>query len=120
MEIILIAFFGSLGVLSRYGIDKVVMNSNDFPLATFTSNMMGCFLIGLLAAYFESKGHNVLTKSLMIGFCGGLTTFSSYALQGLNGFTSGNLVANVGYLILSPLLGIALVFIAKAIFKTIY
>ena len=78
---------GFLGSVSRYlgqlFVEKVFHST--FPWGTFFVNIVGCFIIGLVYALAE-KG-NLLSAEwrifLAVGFCGGFTTFSSFAYNNL-------------------------------------
>ena len=80
-----IAIGGAFGALSRYGIGLFVTKITTMPIwvATMGVNILGCSLMGFMAAYLSS--HPALSEQLrpliMIGFLGGLTTFSSFALD---------------------------------------
>lgn len=78
----LLALGGALGTLARYGLNGLVSQRfATFPLGTLVVNVTGCFAIGLLATLtLRSEWRDFL----MIGFCGGYTTFSSFGLQTLN------------------------------------
>src|SRR6516162_4410606 len=80
-----IAFFGLLGVLSRYGIGLIFSRIFEppFPYATFAINLSGSFLIGVAYVAGVEKAFlpGDLRVSLMVGFLGGYTTFSSYCLE---------------------------------------
>jgi CrcB protein len=56
-----------------------------FPVGTLVVNVLGCFIIGLFAAMTRADGgllvHPLVRQAVMIGFLGGFTTFSSFALQ---------------------------------------
>jgi CrcB protein len=58
-----------------------------FPFGTLTVNVTGSFVIGILAAMTAPEGRWILTPAarafLMIGLCGGYTTFSSFSVQTL-------------------------------------
>jgi CrcB protein len=77
---------GGLGASLRFVFFKMLPSSTThFPWATFTANMLGCFLIGLLSGWLLK---NDLLKSetslfLLTGFCGGLTTFSTLSNESL-------------------------------------
>ena len=73
MVIVYLAIACGLGALVRYFFSSFNQVSK-FPLGTLIANLLGCFLIGLLYNYVESK--EVYTI-LATGFCGGLTTFST-------------------------------------------
>ena len=92
-----------------------------FPFGTFAVNIAGCFLIGLFYALGE-KG-NLLSPewrmALTTGFCGGFTTFSTFAFENMNLLRTGDYVYFVSYILLSILLGIAGVFLGIALVKYI-
>ena len=81
---------GGLGTLARYGLNgAIAARLPTFPLGTMIVNITGCFVIGFIAAVSgPSTGRAWLSPAwrefLMVGFCGGYTTFSSYGLQTLN------------------------------------
>jgi len=77
---------GSLGALSRYllslGVQRWI-KPEFLPTGTMVVNLIGCFLIGLLAALFEQKswGNGWPRIFLFVGFLGSFTTFSTYTLD---------------------------------------
>lgn len=78
---------GFLGTVSRYLSSKLLAAwfPMTFPLGTFLVNMVGCFLIGLFYG-IAGKGNFMSTEwrlFLMVGFCGGFTTFSAFAAENL-------------------------------------
>ncbi|HKK81653.1 MAG TPA: fluoride efflux transporter CrcB [Prolixibacteraceae bacterium] len=86
--ILIVGTGGFLGSVSRYlgqiAVEKVMHSS--FPWGTFVVNILGSFIIGMIYALAE-KG-NLLSAEwrlfLAVGFCGGFTTFSSFAYNNLN------------------------------------
>jgi CrcB protein len=112
MKIIFIGIFGVLGIYSRYFIDTIISNNqNSLPISTLVANSIGCFLAGVIYCFISQKYQSVYLQPLLIGFCGGLTTFSSYSLQTLNLLSAEQSLKSLTYLILSPTLGIIFVFI---------
>jgi CrcB protein len=105
-----------LGGMLRYLISLLMKNfcGQGFPWATLLVNLIGCFLIGLIFGLFSRfNGVNSLWCLLLTtGFCGGFTTFSSFANEGLQLLSSGNVWGFVFYVSASVILGVALVALA--------
>jgi len=79
-----IALGGALGSISRHAIGLILTRFENFPLGTFTVNVLGSLAIGIAAGLWEvDQRKNPLPLFLMTGFCGGFTTFSTFSLQTL-------------------------------------
>lgn len=104
-----IAIFGILGVFSRYFIQILLgrILSLSFPIGTFLINILGSFLIGVIYVLgFEKTMINPeLRIGIMVGFLGGLTTFSSYSLESLHLFEQAKPHLALFYFIGTPILG---------------
>jgi CrcB protein len=79
---------GAIGTVARYVLAGAVYQwfGTGFPYGTLVVNLVGCFLVGFLAALAEEKfllGPNARIL-LMIGFCGAFTTFSTFILETAN------------------------------------
>lgn len=91
MAYLWIAIGGALGSVGRYWLNGLVAARGEgiFPVGTILVNVAGSFVIGVLAAMITPGGRMVsetrtfVTQFLMIGICGGFTTFSSFSLQTL-------------------------------------
>ncbi len=90
-----VAIGGAIGSVGRYWLNGIVSakfaeTAATFPLGTLVINVTGSFLIGILAAVaspegrMDSQSRAFATQLLMVGVCGGYTTFSSFSLQTLN------------------------------------
>ena len=87
-----VALGGALGSVSRYWLYGIISTKigETFPWGTLAVNVTGSFAIGILAALASPEGHMdspsraFATQFLMLGVCGGYTTFSSFSLQTLN------------------------------------
>jgi fluoride exporter len=108
--IIYIAIGGAIGSVLRYLMSVFVNKywSNNFPLATFLTNILGCFLIGLILGFLEK---NNLTDSnvkwiLVTGFCGGFTTFSAFGYENVTLFQNQNSMIAFIYIATSVFIGI--------------
>lgn len=86
LQFLIVFLGGGLGSCSRYFVSQVVSNELElkhaFPVATFTVNIVGCFLIGIFIGLIERFQLNPnWTLLLATGFCGGFTTFSSFSYE---------------------------------------
>ncbi len=83
-----VAIGGAVGALSRYGLDRAIEQRSEstFPWSTFVVNVAGCFVVGLvIAALVDRHGApDLLRAALVVGFCGGFTTFSTFAQETLD------------------------------------
>lgn len=93
MQLIAIAIGGAVGSVFRFLISKGVQTvcGYTFPLGILTVNILGSFVIGLLATLFMDHFHAnpIWTAVILIGFLGGFTTFSSFSLDTLNLLETG-------------------------------
>ncbi len=110
---------GGLGSVLRFLISNYTQklwNIKEFPLGTFTVNILGCFLIGLASAYFL-KIDNYLKFLIIAGFCGGFTTFSTFSIENYSLWQGGNYGILALYIILSVFVGFLAVFLGFKMFK---
>jgi fluoride exporter len=100
-----VALGGAIGTAARYWLSGVVAQSfgETFPWGTLIINVTGSFVIGFFAALTGPDGRLFVSSNarqfVMIGMCGGYTTFSSFSLQTLNLVNSGEwyrALANIG------------------------
>jgi len=79
-----IALGGAIGTLCRYLIGGPItaLAGGRFPLGTLVINIVGSFAIGLFTRVFlHSQTHNTLRAALVVGLCGGFTTFSTFSME---------------------------------------
>jgi fluoride exporter len=83
VRLILIAIFGAVGTLARYGLQGVIQSRSGFPYGTLLINLLGCFFLGLIGQFTLNR--MVISPDLRIaiavGFFGGFTTFSSFGWE---------------------------------------
>ena len=94
---------GMLGGLVRYQLSRWLPASPDFPWGTLLVNYLGIVcLVYLVKGYLVHKGTSKgLILALGTGFCGGLTTFSSFMLDAVKLLDTGRYLSLVIYLVLS-------------------
>ena len=106
---------GAIGAIGRYLIGLLPMNpENGFPVKTFLINVIGCFIIGIIAALADRNAVNPnLVLLIKVGICGGFTTFSSFALETEGLLAKGQTVVALMYVIASIVCGVLVVFAAE-------
>ena len=106
---------GAIGAIGRYLMGLLPMNPEDgFPLKTFLINVIGCFIIGIIAALADKNAVNPnLVLLIKVGICGGFTTFSSFALETEGLIAKGSTGVALMYVILSLVCGVLAVFAAE-------
>lgn len=119
-QLLLIFLGGGAGSVLRYLVVKNLGTWNAIPVGTFTVNIVGSLLIGLLfgwAAKQEIIPENI-TLLLATGFCGGFTTFSAFSFENQFLLKSGDLLNFGLYTAGSIFLGIAAVFLGLFLVKS--
>src|SRR5882762_9285775 len=90
LKIFLIALFGAIGTLARYGLQGAVQirMGGAFPYGTLLVNLSGCFLLGLIGQLTMNRIliSPDMRMAVAVGFFGGFTTFSSFGWETANGF----------------------------------
>lgn len=104
-----VALGGASGSMARYLIGSFVQRSseNGFPAGTLSVNIVGCFLVGILMQYFTGDQPQPAMRALLvIGFCGGFTTFSAFTAEVVEMASQGQIARASVYAILSVTLSI--------------
>lgn len=106
MQFLYAAAGGALGAASRFLISKLPLTGQGLPLPTFLANLIGCFLMGLIAAKAEARGMDPgMQIFLKTGFCGGLTTFSAFSAETVAMMEKGHIAAALLYVTATVVLG---------------
>lgn len=97
----------ALGGMARFGVSRAFAFwiGETFPWGTITVNVTGSFIIGFLATISGPDGRLLvapdLRQFLLVGFCGGYTTFSSFSLQTLALIREGDMLKAGANIVLS-------------------
>src|SRR5687767_506351 len=115
---LLVAAGGATGSMLRFLTSLITSKffAGSFPLATFITNVLGCFLIGLFASIFaiDDAANQQWRLLLITGFCGGYTTFSTFSADNLallNGNHAALAILNIAA---SVIVGIGAVWLGLA------
>jgi len=114
-EILLVGFGGFVGSIVRYLVSKLNVSWQvlSIPMGTLTVNVLGSLLIGFLVGISAKSDliSNELRLLLMVGFCGGFTTFSSFTNENLMLMQNGQFLTVILYTSLSLFLGFLAVYV---------
>lgn len=113
MQYLLIFIGGGAGSLLRYFISKYLnsLQSNFLPLGTLMANVISCFILGIvIQKHLEHRIDDPIKWLLAIGFCGGMSTFSTFAFEIMEYIQKGQIAFGVSYILLSIILGAIMLF----------
>ncbi|VBB48358.1 putative fluoride ion transporter CrcB [uncultured Paludibacter sp.] len=118
-QILLVGIGGFFGSIARYLVSKlnITWSFHDIPMGTLTVNLLGSFIIGIFLGVFlksEAPFEN-LKLLLVVGFCGGFTTFSSFTNENFMLLQNGQYLTALLYIIGSIILGIFFVYLGYLI-----
>ncbi len=121
--LLLVGSGGFLGSVSRYFLQSFVnkQTSTDFPWGTFCVNVLGCLVIGCVYALTEKYTNmsNQIRLFFAVGFCGGFTTFSSFAMDKLVLMQNNQILHFISYIMLSVGVGFFMVWLGLTLTRNL-
>lgn len=115
--ILFVALGGGLGSVIRYLVSRLI--DTNFPYATLIVNVLGCLIIGYVSAYYSQRGIHIKEEVrlfLTVGFCGGLTTFSTFMNECSKMITYQDYMQVALYMSLSIIIGLSCVYLGQKLF----
>ena len=114
MSWILIFLGGGLGSLARYGFSVAALRvySGNFPLGTFICNALSCLMLVIIAHLIQDKANSEewIRPLIIVGFCGGFSTFSTFSNETVQLISSGNTALAVINILVSLATGIGIIY----------
>ncbi len=109
MSYLWVTIGSAIGGLLRYVLTRLTLSlSTGFPYGTILINILGCFVIGFFGTLTVQTGKYAVSENtrlfIMVGLCGGFTTFSSFSLQTLDLLRSGMWARALANVVLSVVL----------------
>ncbi|MBU0487338.1 MAG: fluoride efflux transporter CrcB [Bacteroidetes bacterium] len=111
MHYLAIFIGGGLGSLARYGTGKFAnaLFPTTFPVGTLLSNILSCIILGSVVYLIKDKSYTATVAGhlVIIGFCGGFSTFSTFSFETLELIRSGQIwwgAANIAINVIACLL----------------
>lgn len=112
MKLFLIALFGAIGTLARYGLQGAVQirMGSFFPYGTLLINLSGCLLLGFIGQLTLNRMliSSELRIAIAVGFFGGYTTFSSFGWETAKMLEDGEWLRAATYVSVSVFAGLLL------------
>jgi len=121
-QVLAVAVGGALGCLCRYGANVACVRWFEAPVfySTLAVNVVGAFLVGLIAG-LPFMQHPLLATGAVVGFLGGLTTFSTFSIETMRLWEAQTFVAaalNITANVVLSLLAVKLGLMAAQLFAT--
>ena len=118
-NVLIVGLGGGLGSMLRYSSSLFALKylGGWFPWATWTVNVVGCLLAGILFGLLGSTTSSTVRLLWLVGFCGGFTTFSAFALENINWWQMKEYYKIIFYTLVCIVSSFAAVWLGTAIVK---
>ncbi len=119
LNYLIVAAFAFIGGNVRYLVGFIFPKIGDFPIGTLMVNLVGCFLFSWLVKHImvDRDWNGRLILGVGTGFCGALTTFSSFALDAAQLLSGNHYLLAVIYLVASIFGGLLMAFLGEYVYS---
>ena len=115
MLVIIVGIFAIIGALLRDGVGILTLQfwNGIFPVATLIVNLVGCFILGWSTSYIKELDnvHTYIKTGVGTGLIGSFTTFSTFSVETIRLFESGQIHIAALYLVISYIGGLWMTFL---------
>ena len=116
-DLLFVFLGGGAGSILRYMVSRWI-NTSFFPWGTLAVNIIGCFLVSLFGTWIARQSLPTDLRLLMVvGLCGGFTTFSTFGNETMTMLRNGHLLLSFIYIFLSVAAGIAAAYIGAKLLE---
>ncbi|MFL9609731.1 fluoride efflux transporter CrcB [Methylobacillus sp. Pita2] len=121
-QVMLVALGGAIGSVARFKLSGLVLRYSldwRFPFPTFTVNIIGCLVIGILAGLASREGFISADMRVLLftGLVGGFTTFSAFGLETMVLLREGHVGIAAAYVVASIVVGLAVMWLGFELAK---
>ena len=114
MTLIYIFLGGGLGSVARFGIGRLFSQTSiyNFPMGTFIANMLACLILAITVLLINQKSSSSdwIQPLILVGFCGGFSTFSTFSNETIQLLNQGSWVIALANILLSIGVGVGIIF----------